>query len=423
MNTAQRAESIVAPRSLADLQPIRTDELQALERVARDVALKPGESMDSFTVAMTIADRIFQLRQAITPAMGQRIMALQGIAMGFLTDRDKYKDRNRRWVKGAGYPWETVRDCVCEALLRGIYPWWNMFNILGERVYITKAGFDFLVRHLEGFEDLRKDPKPPVIEGSVALVTYSGSFCYDGQRDGLERTYALSYRETDKVEQIWGRAERKWLRDVYEMLTRTEFSLPDGELGYDHDLIDVGANRTLPLAEALPADEANAAPAAPVALPFRRSDRATPQSQASPSPKPVPRSEPAKSDPPKPAPAAAKPNQRSSCRPWWEDDGAPPPGWGADDPLPEPDGPEAETAAGEPPGASSDYLDQGQLDALRDLARAKGLSDEAYTDVLSRARSHHKVDTVYDLPREAYTEIMRVIQSDSSARRRRHVRE
>ena len=58
------------------------------------------------------------------------VMALEGKKYGFLTDQkgeDKYKP-------------EIVKDCFIEAIVQGVEPTGNQFNIIGGKCYITKEG-------------------------------------------------------------------------------------------------------------------------------------------------------------------------------------------------------------------------------------------------------------------------------------------
>lgn len=64
------------------------------------------------------------------------LMMLQGKPLGFRTDMD---------AKG-GYQPAVVVGCAVEAYLKGLPPVGNCWNIIAGRTYVTKEGFEFLLR-------------------------------------------------------------------------------------------------------------------------------------------------------------------------------------------------------------------------------------------------------------------------------------
>lgn len=389
----EQEPTIHAPASLADLQEIPAADIARIEEVAREVSLQPADLGSSFGTALSIAERLFRLREAITPEMGRRIMALQGLPMGFRTDKDKVKDRQTgRWRRGPGYPWPIVRDCLIEAVLRGVYPWGNMFNILGGAPYITRPGFEFKLRNLPGFGRLRKNPQPPKMQQNLALITFTGSFEYGGSEDTFERTYSISSYPTDKVEMILGKAERKWLRDLWDYVTSSPIDLPDGEVG-DGELQELPtAAAALPLAESLP--ERDVPRAERVVLPLTGGKAAPAAAREEKPQEPAGEAEPA----PQSSPAQSIPTETDEEPPAW-DDGSP---------VPEPVGPEAERWT-KPAQAAT--ISQEKLDKLRALAASQGLSEGDLVNVFTKVRTARGVGSVYELPPDAETEILREIQS------------
>src|SRR5690349_9721900 len=102
-------------------------------------------------------------------------MPLQNSKLGFLTDKKE------------GYPWEVVRDVLCEAFLRGFHPVNNEFNIIAEGFYGAKNGFERIVLDWPGLSDLRIDMGVPTMAGDKgALVPCTAAWRFDGQEMKVE---------------------------------------------------------------------------------------------------------------------------------------------------------------------------------------------------------------------------------------------
>lgn len=93
---------------------------------------------NNFTKAFTVAACIDKIKQALTPVVMKPIEKLQGSPLGFRTDRDS---------KG-GYESNTLKEALIEAVMCGLMPCGNQFNIIGGRMYITKEGFTYLLRQV-----------------------------------------------------------------------------------------------------------------------------------------------------------------------------------------------------------------------------------------------------------------------------------
>jgi hypothetical protein len=63
-------------------------------------------------------------------------MALQGSNLGFKTDKDKT----------GGYSEAEVKTCLIDAVLLGLQPTGNEFNIIASQMYPTGVGFGALIK-------------------------------------------------------------------------------------------------------------------------------------------------------------------------------------------------------------------------------------------------------------------------------------
>lgn len=116
-----------------------------IEDVVRQANLAQANVEAKFGEAFVMGWAIKRMRQLVTDEMMTDIMLLQGTSLGFRTD----KDRDR------GYPVNTVKDAMIEALLKGVKVTGNQFNIIANNCYITKEGYWQLVRDLEPLTELK----------------------------------------------------------------------------------------------------------------------------------------------------------------------------------------------------------------------------------------------------------------------------
>lgn len=121
------------------------------------------EGMVGFQKAYQIADAIEQLQALLTPEYMRPIMALQGNRLGFKTDKDD----------AGGYPENIVKNCLIEAVLTGVQPFGNQFNIIASNMYLTKEGFGYLLKRTPLLSEHEIIPALPRINAdktSAAIV-------------------------------------------------------------------------------------------------------------------------------------------------------------------------------------------------------------------------------------------------------------
>ena len=126
-------------------------------RNAMAVALQRGKEAaaalaqcDEFSRVMVMAEAVSELREAMTDKAMSAVMSLAGTSMGFRTDKD------RKEGGGTDYPIGVVRECLIEAMLRGVSVVGNQFNIIANRFYMTKEGWDQRLKNVGAYEVLLK---------------------------------------------------------------------------------------------------------------------------------------------------------------------------------------------------------------------------------------------------------------------------
>jgi hypothetical protein len=216
----------VAPREVVlKAQPAQ---LSALDSVVQYCSMNAIAAKGRLEQTLTLAAGVRTLRSLITGDMMGDIMQLQGTPLGFRTDKDSSQ----------GYPVEIVKDCVIEALLKGVRPVGNEFNIIAGRLYVTREGFERLVKEFPGLTDLRTEFGVPASANGGALVPCFATWRLCGKPDSI--TCAVTADKSDfripiKVnngmgaDAILGKAKRKLLARVYSRLTGSDQDESDEE--------------------------------------------------------------------------------------------------------------------------------------------------------------------------------------------------
>jgi hypothetical protein len=217
--------------------------IAAMDAVIKECALTHLDGKQEMERAFVMARGIRDLRALITDEAMKDVMQLQGTSLGFRTDKDRE----------GGYKVDVVKDCLIEAALRGLRPVGNEWNIISGRVYVTKEGFARLVREFPGLGNLQMIPGVPRMKDGGALVTYKAKFTVDGVPVEIEREIPVKVNSGMGADAILGKATRKMLCAVYERLTGSEYSLPEGDVS--DVVIEQQKSRRSSLTDSLPPEK------------------------------------------------------------------------------------------------------------------------------------------------------------------------
>lgn len=207
---AQSAATLARYRISAEaVQAVNASITEGREAITRAVS-------GDFAATLTMGAAICDLQGLLT--QDQNILgmlcSLQGRSLGFRTDKDTQ----------GGYPAQTVAACCVEAYLKGLPPVGNCWNIIANRVYVTREGYEFLLRQsgvkysllpgLPGNE--RQLPglpgKPPVKMVTAPVAVRWG--------DKLEKCQNLEFEIRQNAgmttDAVIGKAKAKALKWLYE---------------------------------------------------------------------------------------------------------------------------------------------------------------------------------------------------------------
>lgn len=229
----------------AELIQVDTDKVHTIDEIVDECGIIKSSLERGVMAGLRMAAGIVKLRAMLSDEMMTEIMALQGTALGFLTDKDR--ERNKDGVYG--YPVEIVKDCVIEALLRGARVVGNEFNIIAGRCYLTKNYFKRVLSELPGLTDLVIEFGVPVESRGNSLVPAKATWKYNGKAMSMvcdvlhnaegqiisDGRIPVRVNNGSIVDAVLGKAERKMRARIMERITNTTFS--DGDASDIYDVI------------------------------------------------------------------------------------------------------------------------------------------------------------------------------------------
>ena len=217
------SENPMKQAAMTDVQlaPTIVASCASIEAIARDCSVLGLQARGPFERAFILAAGMERLRAIISEEMMSPIMALQGSSLGFRTDKDREQ----------GYGWETVRECLIEATLRGWYPVNNEWNIIAGRTYGTRNGLARNIAEYPGLKNLRRTFGVPRIaqSGGGAIVMHEAAWQLNGVEDSIKGELAIRVNSGQGVDVILGKAHRKQSALILDRITGSVQGV-DGEI-------------------------------------------------------------------------------------------------------------------------------------------------------------------------------------------------
>jgi len=189
------------------------------------------DNIIGFQKAFQVAEATKVLKEVLNEDYMKPIMLLQGSRLGFKTDKDT----------SGGYHSTIVKQCLIEAVLTGVQPSMNQFNIIAGNMYVTKEGFGYLLSKIQGLT-YEIVPFIPKVEGNQATIVMKITWSLNGARTEVrENEFAIKVNNFMGADAIIGKATRKARAWLYNTITGVEVSEGDASD------IEIKASNTVPI--------------------------------------------------------------------------------------------------------------------------------------------------------------------------------
>lgn len=174
--------------------------------VATDVTSWKNNAVAMFSCASAIG----QLRKALTDEVMQEIvLPLVDTKAGFLTDR-------RPTAKNPHpqpYSLQVLRNCVIDAILKGLALHGNQINIISGQVYITKEGYAALLKKL-GVKYII-DAGAPMVNGETVTFSVSVNAKYQGETISYKTSFMSKVTQYASFDLLAGKATARAIKSLY----------------------------------------------------------------------------------------------------------------------------------------------------------------------------------------------------------------
>ncbi len=191
--------------------------------------INPNDGLIGFERSFLISSAILKLKSLLTKEYMEPIMALQGNKLGFQTDKDD----------SGGYKEDVVKNCLIEAVLTGLEPFGNHFNIIAGQMYPTKNGFGHLLRKFPGLTYEIVPGLPRInADKTGAAVPMTIEWTLNGVTKTKVLDIAVKTNSYGSVDSVTGKATRKARAWLYNTISGSEIELADGDVqDIDHKVV------------------------------------------------------------------------------------------------------------------------------------------------------------------------------------------
>lgn len=212
--------------------------------VATDVTSWKNNAVAMFSCASAIG----QLRKALTDeVMTEIVLPLVDTKAGFLTDR-------RPTAKNPHpqpYSLQVLRNCVIDAILKGLALHGNQINIISGQVYITKEGYAALLKKL-GVKYII-DAGAPIVNGETVTFSVSVNAKYQGEAISYKTSFMSKVTQYASFDLLAGKATARAIKSLYTYVSGIDAgevadvtSEPTQAIVVDADVVQEPAQRQEP---------------------------------------------------------------------------------------------------------------------------------------------------------------------------------
>ncbi len=201
-----------------------------IDRMASAYARAVEEAHGHLKKSVLLGKGIEELRKALTPEVMRTILPLMNSENGFRTDRPNSKNPSP-------YTEAQIKDALITALLYGFYPVNNEFNVIAGRFYGALNGYKRKVKEIHGISDVHCAPGVPAPHNGQTVCRVALTWKLNGQRGellGSDGKPGMAFPVAGQsADQMIGKATRKAFKAAFELITGSEQTAPDMEVGED----------------------------------------------------------------------------------------------------------------------------------------------------------------------------------------------
>jgi len=197
---------------------LKVDRFEKVAMQAHGLYLQANAPDAPLSKAILLAQAMQEFRQAFDDQILDVIMPMMNQPFGFLTDKDPKKPTKRN-PNPQPYPREVIRDCCMQACLKGVQYVNNQFNIIAGNCYITRNGWEYLIKKLPGFKWWKPEQGVPVSKNGGIIVPCSCSWKINQTAGELTAEIPVKTDEFIGVDGMLGKAARKFYKRVFEAMT------------------------------------------------------------------------------------------------------------------------------------------------------------------------------------------------------------
>lgn len=204
---------------MGEVTTISQDQELVSKELNNQVLAVLSNKVEGFQKAFVMASAIQVLKERLTPEFMKPIMALQGSNLGFKTDKDKNN----------GYPESEVKACLIDAVLLGLQPTGNEFNIISSNMYPTRQGFGSLLKKINGLKYSISYSNPIFTQDKTSATCVTTiKWELNGEKNQQDVEFAIKSNAYATADAILGKAERKARRWLFNTVEGTD--IPDGDV-------------------------------------------------------------------------------------------------------------------------------------------------------------------------------------------------
>ena len=213
-NTEKKEIMVLSPKITAVAEKLNHSIMSVIGR----------DKVFGFEKAYLVSNAITEIKTLLTPEYMKPIMELQGNKLGFKSDKV--------------YSEDIVKNCLIEAVLYGLQPTGNQFNIIAGNMYATKEGCGYLLSKIQG---LNYDiiPELPRIKDNSGAVVMNVEWTLNGVTKTKKIDIPIKVNNYMGTDAVIGKATRKARKWLFDTITGSE--IPEGDIS---DL-DKGPNTSI----------------------------------------------------------------------------------------------------------------------------------------------------------------------------------